>query len=295
MKFILTLLAFSSHHHLYAHGISDHAKQAMLEGGYLKYIWLGAEHMLTGYDHLLFLFGVLFFLKSFKDIVQFISAFTIGHCITLIGATFMGISANYYLVDAIIALTVCYKGFDNLDGFTKHLGFKKSPNLIGMVFLFGLIHGFGLSTRLQELPIGEKGTTMLMNIISFNVGVELGQIVALTIMITLLAGFRSTGGFKKFSNIANSFLIFAGFYLFLMQMHGYSHSHDHTQDHNEVEHHNEHNHQTEENLQILKHSDHPIPEMLEEPEPIMKDHHDHDHGEHDHKHAPHGHSHKHER
>ena len=103
--------------------------------------------MIRGYDHLLFLFGVIFFLTEFKDIVKFITTFTAGHCITLIAATFMGISANYFLVDAVIALTVIYKGFDNLDGFKKF--FKcESPNLLLLVFIFGLIHGFGLSTRL---------------------------------------------------------------------------------------------------------------------------------------------------
>lgn len=287
MKKLISGLTFIVSNSVYAHGISDHAKNAMLEGGYLKYVWLGAEHMLTGYDHLLFLFGVLFFLKSFKDIVRFISAFTIGHCITLIFATFMGISANYWLVDAVIALTVCYKGFDNLSGFTKYLDFKKSPNLIGMVFIFGLIHGFGLSTRLQELPLGEKGSSMLMKIISFNLGVEFGQIIALTIMITLLAGFRNTQVFKKFSKLANYFLIFTGFILFLMQIHGYSHFHEelHLDE-------NHYDHELEEVPQILKDTEHPIPEMLEAP---MRDHHEgHDH-DHSHKHGPDGHNHMHER
>jgi len=288
MNLIISVVIFLSHN-LSAHGITDHAKQGLLEGGYLKYIWLGAEHMLTGYDHLLFLFGVVFFLKSFKEIVQFISAFTLGHCLTLLGATFMGISANYWLVDAIIALTVCYKGFDNLNGFTKYFDFKKSPNLIGMVFLFGLIHGFGLSTRLQELPLGEKGSSMFMRIISFNVGVELGQIIALTIIIALLAGFRSTGSFKKFSKMANWFLIFAGFSLFFMQMHGYQHS-SHPDEFDPYLKEQIHEEHTVEDMDILKHTDHPIPEMLEDP---IKDDHDHDHDHHDH--APGGHNHLHER
>ena len=106
---------------LYGHGISEADKQAMLDGGYLQYLWLGATHMLTGYDHLLFIFGVIFFLTGFKDIVKFITAFTIGHSITLIFATIFKIAANYYLVDAVIALSVCYKGFDNIDGFKRYL------------------------------------------------------------------------------------------------------------------------------------------------------------------------------
>src|SRR5215217_7860546 len=104
-----------------AHGISEADKQGILEGGNLEYIKLGATHMLTGYDHLLFLFGVMFFLTRFGDIVKFITAFTLGHCVTLILATLLHIKANYYLIDAVIALTVCYKAFDNLDGFRRYI------------------------------------------------------------------------------------------------------------------------------------------------------------------------------
>ncbi len=208
----------------FAHGISEEAKQAMIEGGYLQYIWLGAEHMVTGYDHLLFLFGVIFFLTTFKDIVKFISVFTLGHSITLIFATFMGITANYWLVDAVIAISVCYKGFDNNEGFQKYFGMKKAPSLLMMIFIFGLIHGFGLSTRLQQLPLGEKGLGMLLRIISFNVGVEFGQIFALVIMTILLSGVRKMNFFKRFSRVANDGLILAGFMLLLMQLHGYLHT-----------------------------------------------------------------------
>ena len=105
-----------------AHGISEADRQSMLDGGYLRYIGLGASHMLTGYDHLLFLFGVVFFLTGFKDVAKFVTVFTIGHCITLIFATYYKITWNYYLVDAIIALSVIYKGFDNNGGFQKYLG-----------------------------------------------------------------------------------------------------------------------------------------------------------------------------
>jgi hypothetical protein len=205
---------------LYAHGISEADKQSMIAGNYMKYIELGASHMLTGYDHLLFLFGVIFFLTKFKDIVKFITAFTLGHSITLIFATFMAITANYYLGDAIIAITVIYKGFDNLDGFKKYLNMK-SPNLLMLVFIFGLIHGFGLSTRLQQLPLGTDG--LLFKIISFNVGVEVGQVLALTIMLVILNVWRKSASFEKFSTVSNFSLIVLGVLLFLMQMHGYSH------------------------------------------------------------------------
>ena len=204
-----------------AHGISDADKQGILAGGNLEYIKLGATHMLTGYDHLLFLFGVIFFLTKFGEIVKFITAFTLGHCVTLIFATLLHIKANFHLIDAVIALTVCYKAFDNLDGFKKYIGIA-SPNLLGAVTLFGLIHGFGLSTRLQQLPLGQDG--LVLRILSFNLGVELGQIVALSVMWILLSSWRKTASFMKFSKVANVGLMFAGLLLLLMQLHGYQHT-----------------------------------------------------------------------
>lgn len=223
-KYLLVLYSFLSPALSWAHGISEADKQAMIEGGYLRYISLGALHMLTGYDHLLFLFGVIFFLTNIKDIVKFISVFTLGHSITLIFATLQGITANYFLIDAVIALSVCYKGFDNNNWFKNYLGIK-APNILMMVFVFGLIHGFGLSTRLQQLPLGDHGSMgMLMRIISFNIGVEVGQIVALCVMLILLQTWRQRASFQKFSRVANDGLVLAGFLLFLMQMHGYFHT-----------------------------------------------------------------------
>ena len=217
---LLTYLILFSYSSLFAHGISEADKAQMLSAGALQYISLGASHMITGYDHLLFLFGVIFFLTNFTDIVKFITAFTLGHSITLIFATFMGISANYFLIDALIALTVIYKGFDNLNGFKKYFHMK-APNLLGLVFIFGLIHGFGLSTRLQQLPLGNEG--LLAKIIAFNIGVEFGQVSALAIMLLLLSGWRKSESFLKFSKISNLAIITAGIGLFFMQMHGYSH------------------------------------------------------------------------
>ena len=222
-KLLLSLLVMTWSFSSFAHGISEAAKRAMIEGGYLKYIWLGAEHMITGYDHLLFLFGVIFFLRTFKQIVKFISVFTLGHSITLIFATFMGITANYWLVDAVIAISVCYKGFDNNKGFQEYFGFKRSPNLLWAVFLFGLIHGFGLSTRLQQLPLGEKGMTMLMRIISFNIGVEVGQVAGLLVMLFIINELRKLHLFTRLSRVLNDGLMLAGFMLLLMQLHGYQH------------------------------------------------------------------------
>lgn len=205
-----------------AHGISDADRQHMLEGGYLRYISLGASHMLTGYDHLLFLFGVVFFLTTFKDVAKFVTVFTIGHCITLVFATYYQITWNYYLVDAMIALSVIYKGFDNNGGFQKHFQMA-SPNLLAAVFGFGLLHGFGLSTRLQQLPLGDDSTAMLLRILSFNVGVEVGQIAALTAMLALLAIWRKRPSFARFSFAANLAIVYAGVYLLFTQLHGYQH------------------------------------------------------------------------
>jgi hypothetical protein len=209
----------------FAHGISDEDRQRMLEGGYLQYIGLGASHMLTGYDHLLFLFGVVFFLTSFKEVAKFVTVFTIGHCITLIFATFFKITWNYFLIDAIIAISVIYKGFDNNGGFQRYFDMK-SPNLLAAVFGFGLLHGFGLSTRLQQLPLGDDQVGILLRILSFNVGVEAGQIIALCGMVALLAVWRRRPSFARFSFAANLALVYAGALLLLMQLHGYQHDSD---------------------------------------------------------------------
>ena len=218
---ILILIFLSSA--LFAHGISESDIQAMIDGGNIQYIWLGATHMLTGYDHLLFLLGVIFFLTSAKDIVKFVTVFTLGHSITLIFATFMSITMNYFLIDAVIALSVIYKAFDNNGRFQSYLGIK-SPNLLLMILFFGLIHGFGLSTRLQQLPLGEQNMDMLIRIISFNIGVELGQIIALVVMLLILTQWRKLASFNRFSRVTNDLLMFAGFMLFLMQIHGYLHT-----------------------------------------------------------------------
>ena len=205
-----------------AHGISEADRQRMLSGGYLQYVGLGATHMLTGYDHLLFLFGVVFFLTGFKDVAKFVTVFTLGHCITLVFATYYRIAWNYYLIDAVIALSVIYKGFDNNGGFQKYFQMK-SPNLLAAVFGFGLLHGFGLSTRLQQLPLGDDGTAMLIRILSFNLGVELGQLAALAPMVALLAFWRHRPSFGRFSFAANLGLVYAGALLLLMQLHGWQH------------------------------------------------------------------------
>jgi len=202
---------------IFSHGISESDKTEIIHGSLIDYVYLGAKHMITGYDHILFLIGVLFFLTSYRDIAKFVTAFTVGHSITLIIATLFKISANYYLIDAVIAFSVIYKGFENLDGFKKWLS-KNPPNLILMVFIFGLIHGFGLSTRLQQLNLTDD--KLIYSILSFNVGVELGQITALLIVFPLLLMIRKES-FKKISVLLNWGLIFLGMLLLIYQLNGY--------------------------------------------------------------------------
>ncbi len=219
---VLTLLAVAAPAMALAHGVSDDARARMASGSYLDFLVLGAEHMVTGYDHLLFLLGVIFFLRRLLDVVKFVTAFTLGHTITLILATYFHVSANYYLIDAVIALTVAYKGFENLDGFKKAFGFS-APNLVLMVFLFGLIHGFGLSARLQEFTLPQD-PRMIGKILAFNVGVELGQIAALVAMSGLVFLLRRSRAWDAVAKVTNVTLIFLGFGLLLMQLHGYSHT-----------------------------------------------------------------------
>ena len=208
---------------LFAHGISDSDKTEIVHGSLMDYLFLGAKHMITGYDHILFLIGVIFFLKNYLDIIKFVSVFTIGHSITLIFATLFEVSANYYLIDAVIAFSVIYKGFENLDGFKKYLD-KNPPNLILMVFIFGLIHGFGLSTRLQQLDLNQHN--LILSILSFNVGVELGQILALVIVF-IISSIIHKSTFDKISKVLNWGLICLGTLLFIYQINGYFNHHEH--------------------------------------------------------------------
>ena len=131
-KFFVLLPALFLPSLLFAHDVTSADQEILNNGDLLSYVWVGAKHMLTGYDHLLFLAGVIFFLKNIKDVIKFITAFTIGHCVTLIGATYLGFQVNEYFIDAVIALSVVYKGFENLKGFERFFN-SKAPNLLLMV------------------------------------------------------------------------------------------------------------------------------------------------------------------
>jgi len=181
------------------------------------FMYLGAKHMVTGYDHLSFLVGVIFFLYKLKDVIQYVSLFTIGHSLTLLVGVFGGVHANPYIIDAIIGLSVVYKAFDNLDGFKRFLGFQ--PNTRIAVLIFGLFHGFGLATKLQELTLSKEG--LVTNIVSFNVGVEIGQVLALTAVLIALSYWRTRPGFLRHAFATNTLLMAGGFILVGYQVAGY--------------------------------------------------------------------------
>src|SRR6266481_4716290 len=183
----------------------------------LPFIYLGAKHMVTGYDHLAFLVGVIFFLYRMKDIVLYVSLFTIGHSITLLAGVLGGIHANPYAIDAIIGLSVVYKAFDNMDGFRRLFGFQ--PNAKLAVLIFGLFHGFGLATKLQDLDLARDG--LVANILSFNVGVEVGQVLALTAVLLALSFWRTRSGFLRYALATNTALMAVGFVLVGYQIAGY--------------------------------------------------------------------------
>jgi hypothetical protein len=181
------------------------------------FVYLGAKHMVTGYDHLLFLVGVIFFLYKLKDVVQYVSLFTIGHSLTLLGGVLGGIHANSYLIDAVIGFSVVYKAFDNMDGFKRFLGFQPSTRIA--VLVFGLFHGFGLATKLQEFTLAQTG--LVTNIVSFNVGVEIGQVLALTAILIVLSWWRTHRGFLRHAFATNTVLMIGGFTLVGYQLTGY--------------------------------------------------------------------------
>src|SRR6478672_11801987 len=181
------------------------------------FLYLGAKHMVTGYDHILFLVGVIFFLYRPKDVVAYVSLFTIGHSITLLAGVLGGIHANSYVIDAIIGFSVVYKAFDNMDGFKRLFGFQ--PNTKIAVLLFGLFHGFGLATKLQEFSLSQNG--LVANIVSFNVGVEIGQFLALAAVFIGLSYWRTRPGFLRHAFATNTLLMVGGFVLVGYQITGY--------------------------------------------------------------------------
>ncbi len=202
-----------------AHGVSgnDAAWLEQAEGMQLMpFVYLGAKHMFTGYDHLLFLAGVIFFLYRMRDVALYVSLFAVGHSLTLLLGVLGGIRADAYVVDAIIGFSVVYKAFENMDGFRK---LRISINTKAAVFLFGLAHGFGLSTKLQDLALSQDG--LVPNMLAFNVGVELGQLLALTFILLAFQFWRRSPGFLQGAFVTNFLIMTAGFMLMGYQLTGY--------------------------------------------------------------------------
>lgn len=208
--------------------VSTAAAHAVAEGdkGYIQeitgvhlipFVYLGAKHMVTGYDHLLFLFGVIFFLYRLKHIAIYVSLFAVGHSTTMLLGVYFGWNVSAYLIDAIIGLSVVYKALDNLGAFQRWLGFQ--PNTKIATLIFGFFHGLGLATKILEYEIAADG--LIPNLLAFNVGVEIGQLIALGLILIAMSYWRKTSGFLRHAYTANVLMMTAGWLLFGMQMTGY--------------------------------------------------------------------------
>ncbi len=204
-----------------AHNVTEGDKgyiQEIVGPHLVPFLYLGAKHMVTGYDHLLFLFGVIFFLYRLKHVAVYVSLFALGHSITMISGVYFGWQINAHLIDAIIGLSVVYKALDNLGAFQRWFGFQPDTKLATLIF--GLFHGFGLATKILDYDIAPYG--LLPNLLAFNVGVELGQISALAVMLIIMGYWRRTTTFTKHAYTANVVIMTAGFMLVGYQLTGYA-------------------------------------------------------------------------
>jgi hypothetical protein len=205
----------------FAHGVALGDKGYIQEISGVKllpFIYLGAKHMMTGYDHLLFLFGVIFFLYRLKDVGLYVSLFAVGHTSTLLLGVLTEISVSAYLIDAIIGFSVVYKALDNLGAFQRWFGFQ--PNTKAATLLFGLIHGFGLATKILEYKVSPDG--LIPNLFAFNAGVEIGQILALSAILIMMGYWRRTESFWRHAYTANVAMMCAGFLLMGYQLTGFT-------------------------------------------------------------------------
>jgi len=216
----LMIVGFGAADTLWAHGVSN--RDAAFVSGVTgpvpaPFMYLGAKHMVTGYDHLLFLVGVIFFLYRTRDVVTYVSLFTLGHSITLLVGVLANVPANAYIIDAIIGLSVVYKGFENIGGFERVVGWR--PDARAAVLIFGLFHGLGLATKLQELGLPARG--LLANLVAFNVGVEMGQVLALMGVLIAFTWWRTRQGFLRYALATNPALMAGGFALIGYHLVGY--------------------------------------------------------------------------
>ncbi len=219
LKYSLALAAWLFASTAFGHSIEggDASFVASIEGPAVgPFIYLGAKHMVTGYDHLLFLVGVIFFLFKPTDVIKYVTLFAVGHSITLVFGVLSGLQVNAYAIDAIIGLSIVYKAFDNLHGFHNLFGF--SPNAKVAVFVFGLFHGLGLATKLQEFDMSSNG--LVANLLSFNLGVEIGQILALSAIFIGLTLWRTQSSYLRHAFATNTALMTGGFLLMGLQLGG---------------------------------------------------------------------------
>ncbi|MGH1463475.1 MAG: HupE/UreJ family protein [Neptuniibacter sp.] len=218
--FLLFLIGLGLPAESFAHGVAE-GDAVFIESAsgmqLLPFIYLGAKHMVTGYDHLLFLFGVIFFLFRMKDVAIYVTLFAVGHSVTLLYGVLSGTHVNPYIVDAIIGLSVVYKALDNLGAFRRWFGFQ--PNTKAAVLIFGFFHGFGLATKLQDFTLSEYG--LVANILAFNVGVEIGQLLALAGILIAMNFWRKSYSFNQHAFFTNAVLMALGFTLIGYQLTGY--------------------------------------------------------------------------
>lgn len=215
--FMPTLMMLSTEG--YAHAIAQGDKgyiQEISGVNLIAFIYLGAKHMVTGYDHILFLFGVIFFLYRMRHIAIYVSLFAIGHSTTMLLGVYFNIGINSYIIDAIIGLSVVYKALDNLGAYQRWFGVQ--PNTKLATLIFGFFHGFGLSTKIIEYDVSPDG--LVPNLLAFNVGVEIGQILALSVILIVMGFWRKTSGFWRHAYTANVVMMSAGFMLIGYQLTG---------------------------------------------------------------------------
>lgn len=203
-----------------AHAVAEGDKGFIQESSgvmLLPFIYMGAKHMTTGYDHLLFLFGVIFFVYRLKDVGIYVTLFAVGHSVTLLFGVLTDISVSSYVIDAIIGFSVVYKALDNLGAFQRWFGYQ--PNTRLATLIFGLLHGFGLATKIQEFEISADG--LIPNLLAFNVGVEIGQLLALSAILIVMGYWRRTESFWRHAYTANVAMMSAGFLLMGYQITGF--------------------------------------------------------------------------
>ena len=216
----LLMLALALPSVAYAHGVAVGDKGYIMETfgtRIVPFLYLGAKHMVTGYDHLLFLFGVIFYLYRLKDIGVYVTLFALGHSITLVAGVLTGVHVNAFVIDAIIGVSVMYKALDNLGVFARWL--KVQPDPRGTTMLFGLCHGLGLATKMLDFELAKDG--LVANLLAFNVGVEIGQFLALCVILLAMSFWRRSATFERYATAANVLLLISGVALVVYQVNGY--------------------------------------------------------------------------